>query len=156
MRTCTKCKIDKILDDFYSSKGGKFGKSSWCKDCHKIHWKNYRNNNQEQIKISKEKWRKENEELDKNIRRKWKLRTKYGISENDYNRIFENQEGRCAICGKHQSELEKRLYIDHDHLTNRVRGLLCDGCNFGLGHFNDDPYLLTNAILYLKDSLIQD
>lgn len=53
----------------------------------------------------------------------------------------------CAICGN----TPKRLRIDHDHDTGKYRGLLCDNCNIGLGHFKDSPDRLRKAILYLKE-----
>lgn len=63
------------------------------------------------------------------------LITTYGITLEDYNQILAQQAEKCAICGKHQSEFNYDLYVDHDHKTNKVRGLLCCGCNTGLGHF---------------------
>ncbi len=52
----------------------------------------------------------------------------------------------CMICGK-----EEKLVVDHDHETGNVRGLLCNHCNRGLGHFRDNIQFLDNAISYLKD-----
>ena len=63
------------------------------------------------------------------------LQNKYGISLGDYNELFIQQGGKCGICGKLQSEFEYPFYVDHDHKTGQVRGLLCCGCNTGLGHF---------------------
>ena len=79
-------------------------------------------------------------------------RRKYGIGIEDYNEAFAEQEGRCAICGIHQSEIVKRLCVDHDHDTGEVRGLLCRGCNTGLGQFKDNTEFLANAIAYLEES----
>ena len=50
----------------------------------------------------------------------------------------------CTICGS-----EEKLVVDHDHKTNKIRGLLCNHCNRGLGHFKDDPDLLEYARIYL-------
>lgn len=72
-----------------------------------------------------------------------------------YNELFEKQKGCCAICGKHQSELEKTLHVDHDHKTGKVRGLLCQRCNQALGYFyvdNKGTELLTSAINFLKNN----
>ena len=63
------------------------------------------------------------------------LQKAYGISLDDYNELFIQQGGKCAICGKLQSEFDYPFYVDHDHQTDQVRGLLCCGCNTGLGHF---------------------
>jgi hypothetical protein len=78
---------------------------------------------------------------------------KYGLTEDDYFEMFEQQEGRCAICGKEPGSTmgvdRNRLVIDHSHTTGKVRALLCDYCNRGLGIFFDDPELLIAAADYL-------
>ena len=66
-----------------------------------------------------------------------------------YEFMLKNQSGVCAICEKKCSS-GRALAIDHDHSTNKVRGLLCNRCNRGLGMFMDDPKLLSTAALYLK------
>jgi hypothetical protein len=81
---------------------------------------------------------------EKNLK-KW-----YGITLADYNRMFEEQNGCCLICGVHQSEVKKTFNVDHDHETGEVRGLLCNMCNSGLGLFRDDPTLVQRALDYLK------
>ena len=53
----------------------------------------------------------------------------------------------CTICGE-----QDKLVVDHDHVTNEIRGMLCDKCNRGLGHFRDDPDLLEYARIYLLAS----
>lgn len=78
---------------------------------------------------------------------------KYGITYFDYQVMYGNQNGRCAICGCGPNGNGKqygRLSIDHDHDTNEIRGLLCSTCNSGLGMFKDDPYLLELAADYLR------
>lgn len=78
----------------------------------------------------------------------------YGIDITDYNIMFENQKGCCKICNTHISELnlkiKKSLCVDHNHETGKVRGLLCDKCNRGLGLFCDDENLLYKAMEYLN------
>lgn len=74
----------------------------------------------------------------------------YGIEHDDYDRMFAEQEGRCAICGRHQCEFKRRLAIDHDHATNVVRALLCPACNAALGGLQDDPRLLRLAADYIE------
>jgi len=68
---------------------------------------------------------------------------------NNYDQLFAKQDGRCAICNKHQSELKKLLEVDHCHKTGKVRGLLCDLHNKALGLLQDQPLLLDNAKNYL-------
>ena len=57
------------------------------------------------------------------------LKYEYGITLDDYNKMFNEQEGKCAICQRHQNELTRTLCVDHDHKTNKVRALLCVTCN---------------------------
>lgn len=84
-----------------------------------------------------------------NVRTNNKYYSRYGITLEIYNRIFEEQAGCCAICGKHQIEFKRRLAVDHCHSSGHVRGLLCTRCNLGLGCFNDGTKLLSSAINYL-------
>ncbi len=84
------------------------------------------------------------------------FKIKYNITSDDYDRMFKEQDGCCAICGKHQSENQSRkgrdipLFIDHDHITGKIRGLLCSNCNSVLGYAHDDKDILKNAIDYLS------
>lgn len=82
------------------------------------------------------------------------MRVKYGITPEKYNEMLENQGGVCAICKtKPQFDTrKKRLSIDHCHTTGKVRGLLCDACNRGIGMLKDDTSVLMNAINYLNSS----
>ena len=76
---------------------------------------------------------------------------KHGITLDRYNDLFAQQKGKCAICGTHESQLSKKgLAIDHDHETNKVRGLLCGNCNRALGFFKDDIKNLKRAIRYIQ------
>jgi hypothetical protein len=77
------------------------------------------------------------------------LRYRYGITLDEYNKMFDAQMGCCAGCGVHQSELSKPLYLDHDHVTERPRGLLCHNCNTVLGHVKDNKSVLQSLLSYL-------
>ena len=81
----------------------------------------------------------------KETARAWQLKNKYDLTTESYEEMFEEQKGECAICGSSQEV----LVIDHDHTSGDVRALLCDGCNFGLGHFLDDPNRLVRAAEYV-------
>lgn len=83
---------------------------------------------------AQQKWRISHKDQTKAIARKSDLK-KYGMTENDYNRMFQIQGGKCAICDQHQSSLASKLCIDHNHSTGKVRALLCVGCNTSLGHY---------------------
>ncbi len=74
------------------------------------------------------------------------LRQKYGISEQDFVALAAQQRGVCAICAS-----SDRLAVDHDHVTGKVRGLLCRKCNWAIGNFDDSPEILAEALRYLKD-----
>lgn len=86
-------------------------------------------------------------------KRDWHADTmlKYGITKVEYNAMLSVVPG-CAICGRLPGATNggRRLAVDHDHDTGRVRGLLCESCNNGLGRFKDNPQLLTAAAEYLK------
>lgn len=63
------------------------------------------------------------------------LKKTYGITLEDYNELFLRQNEKCAICGKAQTESNRRFGVDHDHRTGKIRGILCSGCNSALGYF---------------------
>lgn len=71
--------------------------------------------------------------------------SRYGITHDDWHALLIAQSGRCAIC----TTPLRRPYVDHDHATGIVRGLLCNGCNLAVGMFRDDPARLAAAIAYL-------
>lgn len=83
----------------------------------------------------------------------WKaqLKFRYNITLEDYNKMFKNQNGKCAICeSTFPGAKKKKFSIDHNHETGKIRGLLCDNCNVGLGRFNDSIDNLKKSIKYLK------
>lgn len=82
------------------------------------------------------------------------LKNKYGITLKQYNDILKKQGYKCAICNM-TSAISKRVHnkflsVDHCHKTNKVRGLLCDFCNNGLGRFKDNTKFLLKAVKYLR------
>ena len=77
------------------------------------------------------------------------LRRTYGITLDNYNAMYEAQNGLCAICGKPDEVEGRRLAVDHNHDTGQVRALLCGNCNRGLGNFQDDTNMLVKATRYL-------
>lgn len=83
------------------------------------------------------------------------LKYKYGINIKEYNKMFENQKGLCAICNNSEIRLNNRgnirkLCVDHCHKTGKIRGLLCSNCNYLLGIAKDNIQTLSNAIKYLQ------
>lgn len=84
-------------------------------------------------------------------RREGWLKRNFGISVKEYEEMLVKQNYRCAICGKHQSEMGKVFDVDHDHSTGKVRGLLCNSCNLAIGLLKDSCDLLIKALTYLKE-----
>ena len=76
------------------------------------------------------------------------MKRKYGITLEDYERMFEEHGGVCAICGESRPE-ERTLHLDHDHETGKIRGLLCFRCNNALGDFEEQYALFQRAADYL-------
>lgn len=74
----------------------------------------------------------------------------YGMSIEEYNMRYTNQSGCCAICQKHQTELNHVLCVDHDHATGIIRGLLCKKCNLAIAFAEDNVDILRRMIRYLN------
>ena len=128
MKICPKCTIEKEDDLFYKRANGKC--TSWCISCMKD-WDN-----------SPEGKSKHKNAL---------LKLNFGISLIQYNEMLENQNFKCQGCYRHISELKKALAVDHNHVTGKVRGLLCMSCNTILGHAKDNVDILRNLIDYLTE-----
>lgn len=92
------------------------------------------------------KWRKANRKRHLIMSRV----ARYGITVNDLNLLWETQRGVCAICGEILDG--KKYRIDHDHITGKVRGILCTSCNTGVGLLKDSPEVLINAARYLENA----
>lgn len=75
------------------------------------------------------------------------LKDAFGITVEEYNRLLVSQGCRCAIC--RELPCKKRLAVDHDHETGKIRGLLCFECNIGLGKFRDSALMVEAALRYL-------
>jgi len=73
-----------------------------------------------------------------------------GVTERQYQRQLRNQRGMCAICNSLPNGTS--LCVDHDHMTGKIRGLLCHACNIGIAKFDDDPNVMRRAIIYLEGS----
>lgn len=127
-KKCTKCGEVKDVAEF---KKGKY--PSWCMECDNDNAKKWRSNHTEQIKTAR--------------RIAW-LKHKYSVTPGFYDKLYIEQGGFCAICGGDNKG--KTMHIDHDHITGKIRGLLCNRCNMGLGNFGDNIKSLTGAIEYLK------
>lgn len=136
-KICTKCGEEKPPERF-SRRGEKY-KSS-CKDCHNKYVREtwYVNNRERHVK-SVAAWKKNN--------RASVRASEYGVTKQVIEELW--ARGCCDICGR--SDL--KLHIDHCHESNNIRGILCERCNHGLGHFKDSIDNLESAIVYLKNSM---
>jgi hypothetical protein len=96
-------------------------------------------------------WHKNHPERVKLHFKKAGLKRYYNITVEEYDEMFNKQEGKCLICGHHQSEFKRRFDVDHNHTTSKIRGLLCWNCNLLIGHAKEDINVLKNAVKYLED-----
>jgi len=125
--------------------------------------KRYREKNKEQLRLNAIKYREDNKEKIKERRqsklsyyKKYKpdelkikykrnsLKKRYGITFEEYNEMFNKQEGKCGICKTLQIEIKKVFCVDHNHKTGKVRELLCQKCNVTLSYFENydsKPYI---------------
>jgi len=131
-KVCTGCGQLKLASSFYLDRRRKSGLQSRCKACDKWRFKTA-------------SYRAKKKEYDKH----YYIKYNYGISLEEYNMFVVAQKGVCLICSK-KCFRHKRLSIDHDHKTGKIRGLLCHKCNNGLGLFNDSPVLLKKAAEYVS------
>lgn len=161
--TCTKCKFEKDVSNFKKHRQRKNGLYEQCRECVREYRsrpevkaqslaaqrKRYqRPHVKEMARIRSLEFRKT--DIGKRCVINSNLRITYGISINEYDALFTTQKGCCAICEKHQVELTRRLHVDHDHKTGKIRGLLCHYCNTSLGGFKEDSAMMKKAIEYLN------
>jgi hypothetical protein len=136
MKACTVCKVVKPFEDFVKRSNRHTGRQPYCKECHNKNTKENRN---------------------AFVMKDYDLKKAYGITMDQYNQMSTEQEGKCKICNVHISEInhkkKKHLCVDHCHKTKKVRGLLCDKCNRGLGLFSENTDRMKRAIEYLTDHL---
>lgn len=156
-KTCIRCEVAKPVSAFSRFARAKDGLQRWCKDCQREHRK-------AQYAADPDKYRERSRAYYRAVgnrpefNRRNNLR-KYGLTPESFDAMLVRQNGVCAICrtpepgGKHG-----QWHIDHDHSCcpgqrtcgKCIRGLLCDGCNIGLGHFGDDRERLLAAAGYLR------
>lgn len=149
MKTCSVCKQDKVLADFYTNRKSKDGKQHRCKSCAKT-----------VTQQATKRWRKTNKSNARKSNVKTKLKLKYGKTLEQLVEMLRLQDGKCKICKVALSfESSQKMYkphVDHDHKTGYVRGILCLTCNTGLGMFMDSSELLSQAINYLSLGSVND
>lgn len=122
---CPACTAWLPIDDFYKHSGTPSGRKSRCKNC-----------------FSK-------------ANAPYVRKHKYGLDDAALIAMWIAQDRKCAICDKpipFRGATRNVVHIDHDHATDKVRGILCGNCNRGLGGFRDSPEFLQRAIAYLAQS----
>ena len=150
-KNCTKCGVEysATLEHFPPRKIRKDGLDSQCRKCKREYDKKYRQTEkgrEVQKRSSRKYGRSEKYKL--SFRKKG-LKKRYDLTLEDYDRMFEGQNGVCAVCNSINFD-GHRLYVDHNHKTGKVRGLVCRDCNFFLGHLEKNYSLLFRALKYLK------
>ena len=125
------CGVEKSILEFYFRDKKTGRRHSACKECDKARVKARHQANPERTR---------NNDLKRN----------YGITLEDHSKMYEEQNGRCAICGSEGDGRWKKLCVDHDHKTGKVRKLLCRSCNMVLGQVEDNTQTLQSMIDYLK------
>ena len=154
-KECLKCHLYLAPELWDKNKGRKDGLATWCKYCMAA----YRLAHREKNLVYQRQYRKANVEALKDTHRKKYLKhgrkhlleKKYGITEEIYSQMLTNQSGCCAICLTNNPGTGLDFFcVDHDHVTNHVRGLLCVDCNTGLGKFKENPITIREAALYIE------
>lgn len=125
-KTCAACKEQKPLGAFHRQPKAKLGRHAYCKPCFN------------------DRYRGKRRRTTPPEHRRWlNIKTRYGMTREQYDALLEAQGGVCAICRAAVPQ-----HIDHDHATGAVRGLLCHGCNVRLGGWDDADWR-TRALAYL-------
>jgi hypothetical protein len=157
-KVCAQCEVEKPSSEFSVVKHSRTKKLclySYCKLCASAKAKAWRDKNPDKVRVqnrntnhtpAKKASRARYQKSDKGKRtsKNQSLRKKYGMTLQDYDRLVEEQAGKCAICS-----LETTLVVDHDHANGAVRALLCGSCNTGLGAFRDNPEAMRRAADYV-------
>jgi lipopolysaccharide biosynthesis glycosyltransferase len=133
-RWCNVCKSFLAVEMFHTDNSRKDGYTSYCKPC----------------KLEKNReWREKNPKSYKMSQRRQRRKREYGVSDEDYSNMLIAQSDCCAIC---KVSIGWEAAVDHCHKTGKVRGLLCNTCNTGIGMLKDDVEVIQNAVYYLKNA----
>ena len=138
-KQCSDCKIVLANTSFSKDKTKKDGLRSNCKTCKlKVDYKWKLNNYAA--------WFKQHRSCQNKNRRKYQLKNLYNLTPEQHAAMLTEREHKCDIC----QNVMSKPHVDHCHITNKVRGMLCIGCNTALGKFKDDVNMLQRAIDYLN------
>lgn len=168
-QTCTSCQQTKPLADFYLRQKEPPLYKTRCKACHDARQKNYAltDRGKETRRKAYARWRDDNLDLARKLSREgnraarerdprrfksYELKAAYGITIDEYDALLATQGGVCAICKAQEPRGMGVFHVDHCHSSLKVRGLLCNSCNAGLGQFKDSEQLLLAAIRYINQT----
>lgn len=150
MKICSKCHKEKPAFR-YGRKGGtcldcwnKYMREYNARDYVKEYRRKYRKQHRERCNEYNKKWRENNPEKYKASKRK----QRYGLLPNEYQNLIDYQGGRCAVCNCFPLK-GSSLVVDHNHINNKVRGLLCNNCNRALGLLRDNIKIVEMLKKYL-------
>ncbi len=157
-KQCPTCNGWYLLSEFHKHYVRWDGLVSKCKSCARAISRKWSKDNQAKRTAYSRIWRKNNKQklkeyILKNAEKRHfqDLFRKYGLTITEYKNLLKKQGMVCAICRKPERRVtSKRLVVDHNHKTKKVRGLLCDACNRGIGYLREDIIILINAVNYLK------
>ncbi len=127
--------------------------SGECRGCRKAYNQAYFRKPEvmEKSKLRSRKWRADHPDLVQQRSRSYMLKYNYGITIQEYDKILAEQNGVCAICGSSETGWKYPwFHVDHCHKTGKVRGLLCQRCNPGIGIFYENPEILRRAAVYIE------
>ena len=150
-KRCVSCGVVKSVSAFGPHKATKDRLQCYCRPCAARKARESRKRNIERHHEVQKAWRDKNKEK----RQLYDLRQiamRYGMGKSEFFAMLASQQGLCRICTRAEVISGRRLSVDHDHVSRRVRGLLCSNCNLGIGYFFDNPTLLRRAADYLEHS----
>jgi hypothetical protein len=155
MKICPRCKDPKELSEFHKDKRRKDGHTVYCKQCLKLYQKsvdkevhNQRNRDYRKSPKGKSTQNRHNITEDRKLALRAINLSRYGMTLEQWEEIFDSQGRKCAACGSPEPHSLKGWHVDHCHLTEKVCGILCGRCNTGLGMFGDDPKRILMAYEY--------
>ena len=157
-KTCPSCEEVKEIHFFGKDSSRSDGLRYHCKVCNNSKSSMWQKENRARKNEYQRNWNKENPEK----LRKSHVKQLYGLSWDSYTDLYTKQEGSCKICGTSlplyneffSTDNARAIVVDHCHISGAVRGLLCNQCNKGLGHFSDNVERLKRAVLYLEEFTI--
>lgn len=149
LRICNACGQRKSVDLFYVNRNRSDGRCTICKSCSNIKHAEWCRSNQKRASELKKASEAKKPEQYAQMKRIGHWRRKYGLSAADVSERISNQKGQCPIC----FHPLKKFFIDHDHKTGKIRGILCPGCNTAIGLLHESKECFLRAFSYLGFSL---